>query len=192
MTDRIGSYMHTASGKKYWPFDPRPEEVDIDTVAHHLAMRVRYNGAVRDYYSVAEHSVYVSYEVPTEHALEALLHDASEAYNGDLIRPLKYDPSFREPFKRVEDLNERAVALRFGLIYPFPASVKIADEMVTEAEIQQIVIRNKDEDWTVGKLHNDSKVSNIWIKCLDWYDAKHLFLERYLKLIANRKIPYGV
>jgi hypothetical protein len=184
---RIGRYMHVASGGKYWPFDPRPEEIDIETIAHHLAMKVRYNGAVKDYYSVAEHSVYVSYEVPPEHTLEGLLHDGSEAYNGDLIRPLKYDASFREPFQRVEKLNERALAQRFGLIYPFPASVKIADEMVTAAEFHQIVIRNEDEEWDSGKLHDDSKIANISIQCLDWKKAKNLFLDRFHWLMCIRK-----
>lgn len=44
---RTGNYMHTSSGSKYWPMDPRPAEVVIETIAHHLANRCRYNGATQ-------------------------------------------------------------------------------------------------------------------------------------------------
>ena len=110
---RIGRFMHTSNGQQYWPLDPRPEEVHLEVVAHHLATRARYNGATqhpiyhdRILYSVAEHSVLVSRFLEEvmgrpDLALEGLLHDGSEAYNGDLIRPLKYDKAFKAPFQVV-------------------------------------------------------------------------------------------
>lgn len=189
MAARTGRYMHCSNGKKYWPMDPKPHEVHIETIAHHLANRCRYNGATqhptdpaRIFYSVAEHSVYCSYIGPAEEALERLLHDASEAYNGDLIRPLKYDPMFAAPFKHVEDLNENAVALRFRLDYPYPPSVKIADEAVTTAEIQQIITKDPDEDWEVGRLHDSAKVAPIEIQCFYPHQAKKFFLHRFHQL----------
>ena len=195
---RQSRYMHTSNGKKYYPLDPRADEVHIDVVAHHLATRCRYNGACqhptrpdRIFYSVAEHSLYVSRYVEEElkapHlALEALLHDGSEAYNGDLIRPLKYDPVFRAPFQRVEELNERVQAERFGLVYPYPHQVKLADEAVTAAEVQQIIIKDPIEEWNSGKLHDDSKVAPYEILMLDPYVAKRLFIDRYRDLWIRR------
>lgn len=194
---RNGNYMHTSNGKKYWPLDPRPEEVHIEVVAHHLATRCRYNGATqhklfrsRIFYSVAEHSVLVSRYIEEQfgerYALEGLLHDGSEAYNGDLIRPLKYDPLFREPFKKVEDLNERAGASRFNLVYPYPKEVKIADEAVTNAEVQQIIMKDPSEDWEVGRLHDDTLTAPYEIKMLDPFAAKEEFLLRYEELMLNR------
>lgn len=186
MTERIGNYMHTYTGNKYWPFDPRPEEVNIEDIAHSLSMKCRYGGHCNNFYSVAEHSVYCSYIGEEDEALERLLHDASEAFNGDLIRPLKYDKEFREPFKKVEELNERIIAQRFKLVFPFPASVKIADEAVTAAEVEQIINKSADEDWKVGMLHDDSVKANIKIKCLLPAEAKAMFLSRYAQLAVER------
>ncbi|SER27956.1 hypothetical protein SAMN05216548_11478 [Faunimonas pinastri] len=187
--DRIGKYMHTAAGSKFWPLDPRPLEVEIETLAHHLATRCRYNGAIqhpahkeRIFYSVAEHSVLASYLGPEEEALERLLHDGSEAYNGDLIRPLKYDPLFRAPFKKVEDANEHAIARRFGLQFPYPPSVKAADEALAAAEVNQVVPKRAGEDWESGKLHDDSVVAPVTIECWLPYEAKQRFLARFYEL----------
>jgi len=196
---RAGAYMHTSNGKKFWPLDPRPEDFDIEVIAHHLATRGRYNGATqhpedpkRIFFSVAEHSVYVSWHVEYKQrrpdlALEALLHDGvSETYNGDLIRPLKYDPLFREPFKRVEELNERAGSLAFNLVYPFPPEIKIADEAVTTDEVNQIVPKDPNEEWESGKLHDDSKAAGFTIQMLTPYEAKLFFLERW-QVVAERR-----
>lgn len=194
---RRGHYMHTSNGKKYWPMDPRAEEVHIEVVAHHLATRCRYNGAVQHpsfrskiFYSVAEHSVYVSRYIEEvlrkpEYALEGLLHDGSEAYNGDLIRPLKYDPIFRGPFKTVEDMNERAGAQRFSLAYPYPKEVKLADEAVTAAEVEQIVPKDPNENWT-EKLHDESRKAPYQIEMLLPYEAKEQFLIRFEELMHKR------
>lgn len=198
---RVGRYMHTAAGTKYWPFDPRRDEVDILTIAHHLANQCRYNGATqhpkhldRIFYSVAEHSVYCSYIGPAEEALERLLHDASESYIGDLIRPLKYDESFRAPYLRVEELNEHVVAQRFGLVYPYPAGVKIADEAVTEAEVAQVIIRSPHEEWESGKLHDDKKVAPVEIQCFAPFAARKFFLHRFHQLWNQagniRRVPH--
>ncbi|MBO6511715.1 MAG: hypothetical protein JJ979_25075 [Roseibium sp.] len=188
MTDqRNGHYMHTSTGKKYWPMDPRPAEVETEVIAHHLATRCRYNGAVqhpdvpnRMFYSVAEHSVYVAMMVArwggnTAEVGCALFHDASEAFNGDLIRPLKYDPMFSEPFKHVEEVNERVVSEALSLPYPFPHIVKRADEAVTAAELRQIVPHDPNVEFN-SKLHDDSVVAPIKVAMMDPFDAKHFFL----------------
>ena len=197
MTDR-GTYMHVSTGGKYFPFDPQPDEVKIETIAHHLATEARFNGATqhkefrdRIFYSVAEHSVLVSIYVEQvlqlpEFALEALLHDSSEAYIGDLIRPLKYSPDFRAPFLKVEELNEHAHADAFNLVYPYPPAVKIADEAVCAAEVNQMVRKNINEDWTVGQLHDSSRVAPYNIQMLPPYQAKQLFLGRWRQLAKVR------
>lgn len=183
---RKSNYMHTSTGNKYWPLEPRAEEVEIETIAHHLAMKARYNGATADFISVAEHSYWVSMYEPELDPLEKLLHDASETYNGDLIRPLKYDPAFRAPFQRVEELNEKVIAERFALVYPFPASVKRADEAVTEAEIQQAIVMAPGQDWNVGRLHDATSVADIRIQFWDWRTAKMMFLTRFRELMYRR------
>jgi hypothetical protein len=91
-----GGWMQTFTGRQFFPMDPRPEEVDPTDIAHALSLLCRYNGHVDRFYSVAEHCVHLSYVVPPEHALWALLHDATEAYVGDMISPLKiHMPGYR-------------------------------------------------------------------------------------------------
>jgi hypothetical protein len=195
---RTGAYMHVSNGGKYWPFDPRPDEIFIDAIAHQLATSARWQGATqhrrfksRIFYSVAEHSVYVARDVRLRQnrpdlALEALLHDAPEYVIGDLIRPLKYDPAFHAPFKAVEELNERAVAEKFNLVYPWPKEIKLGDEAVCQSENAQIVPRNADEEWQSGLLHDDTVDAGIEIQMLEPYPAKELFLLEYHRIIQER------
>lgn len=197
---RTGNYMHTSNGRKYWPLDPKPEEVDLEVIAHHLANRCRYNGATqhptdidRIFFSVAEHSIYVAIQIAlfggsNTEILCGEVHDGSESYNGDLIRPLKYDPLFSRPFKTVEELNELAIARRFGVPFPYPAIVKRADEAVTAAEVEQIVPRCSDEDWEAGRLHDNAEVAPFRIQMLLPADAKRLFLKFHQGLM-NGYVP---
>ena len=196
---RVGNYIHTAPfGRKYFPFDPRPEEIDIEMIAHHLATEARFGGATqhpefedRLMESVSEHSVlcswYVEDQGQPEYALEALLHDAPEGPIGDMIRPLKYSPELREPFKKVEDKNEICVAAAFNLAHPFPAIIKIADEAVCTAEIQQIVPRDPSLEWESGRMHDNSRVAPYKIHMLPPFDAKRLFMKRFKELVTVRE-----
>jgi uncharacterized protein len=91
----------TASGFPFWVLDPRPEDIRIEDIAAQVSHVCRFGGAVKrgvEHYSVAQHSVLVSEHVAPEFALEALLHDAGEAYVGDIIKPTKMllEPDFRQ------------------------------------------------------------------------------------------------
>lgn len=188
MTQRVGRYMHTSNGKKFWPFDPRPEEVHIEVIAHHLSMTARWQGATRDFLSVAEHSYWCSVCVEPGYELEALLHDGSEGYIGDLIRPLKYDERFREPFKHVEELVERAIAERFGLRYPYPAAIKAVDEAVCAAEEIQAIVKDPSDEWRSGILHDDSVVAPIKIQFWEPAVARRAFLGRFHDIMEQRRV----
>lgn len=190
-------YAHTASGKKFYPYAPTPDQIDIRTIAHHLACQARWNGATRHrflkdriFYSVAEHSVYVADYVATELgrpdlAFDALMHDAAEAYIPDLIRPLKYSPEFRAPFKKVEDNIEVVIAAKYGLQYPMPQEVKQGDDAVCLAEWNQIVPRGAGEVWQ-SALVTDVKPAQIGIAMLQPLDAFNLFMDRYRSLSWER------
>ncbi len=126
--NRIGDWMITASGVRFYPQDPRPAEILIADIAHHLGRICRYGGAVGGYYSVAEHSCLMAdhFMAKDEDQLArwALLHDAAEAYIGDLIRPIK---PFLPAFKAIEDPLEQMIWLKFGLGNVLPTAVKDAD-----------------------------------------------------------------
>jgi hypothetical protein len=128
---RVG-YICTFTGKKYFPLAPDPSEVDLLDIARALAMTCRYRGHCREFYSVAEHSVLVSRAVPAADALAGLLHDAPEAYLGDMASPIKrYMPEYRA----IEDLNAQVIAQRFGLATIEPPSVKDADTRIIADEV---------------------------------------------------------
>lgn len=111
MTDR-GNWIQTFTGRQFFPLDPRPEEIDIYDISHALSQLCRFGGHVKQFYSVAEHCVLMSYNVPYEYALWALLHDASEAYCVDLPRPIKH---MLPDYRVMEDKIIAAIAKRFQL-----------------------------------------------------------------------------
>lgn len=89
-----GPWMSTYTQGRWYLLDPRACEVKIEDIAHALSMICRYGGHCSFFYSVAEHSVHAAWNVWQETndqrlALSTLLHDAEEAYIGDLTLPLK-------------------------------------------------------------------------------------------------------
>lgn len=136
---RFGAGQRTASGLTFYPLDPRPEEILIEDIAHHLARICRWGGAVERYYSVAEHSVLLAEHFVNSGDIDlarwALLHDAAEAYLGDVVRPLK--PYFAE-FKTFESQLERMIWQRFGLVGDLPAEVHAADTAILGDERRQL------------------------------------------------------
>lgn len=186
-------YMHLSSGRKYFPFAPKADDVLIEDIAHHLATNSRWNGATVHptnphliSLSVAEHSVYVSLYVEHELgrpdlAMSALLHDAAEAYIGDLIRPLKYSSVFAKPFSEVEEINERVIFAKFDIPYPLPKEVKIADDAVCNAELQQVVKRSPDLEWPTT-MTMDVEPAPYEILMMPPARAREFFLGRYYSL----------
>lgn len=132
--ERVGDWMQTATGRMFWPLDPRPDEIDVRDIAHALANMCRYGGHCLRFYSVAEHSVLMARAVSKEHRMWALMHDASEAYIVDVPRPLK---RFLAGYKVAETGVMQAVCLKFGLPFEMPDEVKAADEAILFAECAQ-------------------------------------------------------
>lgn len=135
LIDRKGDWVNTFLGIQFWPLDPRPEEIDIRDIAHALSMQCRFTGHIKQFYSVAQHCLFVSEHCDPADALWGLLHDATEAYLVDLARPIKHDPSM-SGYRVAEGALMIAICQRFGLEPIQPESVKIADHrtLVTEAE----------------------------------------------------------
>lgn len=176
--ERQGSWMQTASGRAYWPVDPRADEVFIEDIAHALGNLCRYAGHTRLFYSVAEHSILVSRLVPQQHALAALLHDATEAYCVDIPRPLKQ--SLPE-YKVIEARNWAAIAARFDLALELPECVHHADVAMLFAERDALLLPSPREDWGMGlKTPMKAKASDIFGYMPGRASAR--FLDRYNEL----------
>lgn len=137
--ERAGDFMQTATGRKFWPMDPRADEVFIEDIAHSLAMQTRYAGHCLRFYSVAEHSVLMARylrQQGADVALFALLHDASEAYLVDVPRPVK---PYLTGYKAAEAKVMAAVCERFSLAKEMPAAVRDADDRIIADELANLV-----------------------------------------------------
>lgn len=122
-----GAWMLTHSGNKFWPTNPSINDLDIYDIAHSLSMQCRYNGHTNRFYSVAEHSVLVARALPPKLALWGLLHDAAEAYVGDMVRPLKRQ---LPQFSIIEDQILLLLAVKYDLPWPMPAEVHEVDNRI--------------------------------------------------------------
>lgn len=182
MSDR-GHYMRTYTGKKFYPLDPRAEEMNIVDIAHGLAYQCRFNGQTDGFFSVAEHSVHCSHIGPEDEAMERLMHDAAEAYIGDLVRPVKYAPELREIWNRIDHAVEVQVARKFGLVYPWPASVKVADEMTVNQELRVVMHGDEpDSEVTFGSFGHAASKIECWAPDV----AYAHFMHRYIELESGR------
>jgi len=126
--------IHTYSGTDVPVMAPAAVHIHLEDIAHALAMLCRFGGHTREFYSVAQHSVFVSHLVPAADALHGLLHDASEAYLSDIIRPVKHLKAMA-PYRAVEAQLQAVIYGRFGLAATMPESVHDMDNalLVTEA-----------------------------------------------------------
>lgn len=124
-------WIRTVSGVRFDLLEPTPEMVSMYDIMWSLSDMPRWNNHLLRKVTVAEHSVVVSQLVPPEDALWGLMHDASEAYVGDLPAPLKAQ---LPGFKAIENRIMRAICDAVGLPHTKPPSVKIADKQSQLAE----------------------------------------------------------
>ena len=119
------------------------EALTIDNIANALSKLCRFAGHVTRFYSVAEHSVYVSEHVPKKMRLAALLHDASESVLVDVPRPLKRMlPKYLDIEAKVMGL----IANKYGFPWPMAHEIKVADIRMCLTE-SRLLTPSKAEGW---------------------------------------------
>ncbi len=155
-----------------------PEQCDftIQDIAHGLAMTCRFAGQCRRFYSVAQHSVLISELVAPEDALAGLMHDAAEAFVGDMAKPLKV---LLPEYKEIEMRIESAIFERFGIAQPLPPSIKEADVRMLATEQRQVMRNRDDWDYTRGRQSFDIVIDE-WPPVV----AKKRFLDRFAALYS--------
>lgn len=139
------NWTQTYTGKKFVLMNPDPEAVCIEDVAHSLAMQCRFNGHTTHFYSVAEHSWWVSHIVPPEFALQGLMHDASEAYISDIPKPFKVMLGFFVEW--IEHKHLSVIGDKFGFDPHLSPVVKDADVEMLLWERDQ-ALRSTEHRWS--------------------------------------------
>ena len=132
-----GDWIQTYTGKKFYPLDPRPEDVCIEDIAHALANTCRYNGHSKVFYSVAEHCVRMSFEDLPGCPKWRLMHDAAEAYISDVPRPIK--PMLSE-FKEIENNIMSVIGEKFNLGVPDHDAIEYADIVMLATEKRDVLL----------------------------------------------------
>ncbi len=188
---RFGAWSQSYSGERYWVMDPLPEEVHLVDIVQGLASANRYRGQTKVPYNVLTHSILVSqgaedlalfrgFSKPDAAAIgfEGLLHDATEAYLGDVARPLKRMKAMKG-YCRVEKLWEDAIYERFG-VHPTEESRAIVHEVDHRIVLDEIYVLMKDPDmWRRG--HRYAGVTPMFVNIPLWSREESIqhFYERY-------------
>jgi len=165
----------TNSGLYFNFHQPEPSMVDIHDIAHGLSHVCRFAGQCNRFYSVAEHSVYVSQVLPPHLQLYGLLHDASEAYVGDVTAPLK---RLLMNYKLIEDRAQKAILDRFGLLDIPRPEIKEADLRMLATEQLQLMPAHDDEWALIAGI----KPYNKTIECMPPEQARGFFMRRFEEL----------
>jgi hypothetical protein len=165
MTNKTGGWIQTHNVRRVWPFDVDPGELDHHDMAHALARVCRFTGHTVEPYSVAQHCCLMARQAirrghGVEVALAALIHDASEAYLGDVSKYVKErlfvdtgpDPvnggSVLERFVTVEDRLLAEIFRWAGIPgqFPLPEAVKSLDREALETEVRDC-LAGRHTDW---------------------------------------------
>lgn len=190
------SKMVTYTGRVVDLEKPSPDVVSVDDVAHSLSLQCRWVGQCRHFYSVAEHSVLVmlkagqsagsgvfDVQLTTRQRLAALLHDAHEAYVGDVTRPLKHCLEGRTTaFRTLDDSWKRTVAEKFGFLAELEDDVfqktfvKNADDACLYAEA--LALFPDDHESLVPRIYDPV----VQVECLLPAEAESLFLSTFRNL----------
>lgn len=174
------SCITTISGKFFDILKPEEYDFDINEIATALSNLCRYTGHVNRFYSVAEHSVLVSRLLPPSLSLCGLLHDASEAYLGDVSSPLK---KLLPEYKAIEERVEKAIAAHFDIPFPYPEEIHKADKRMYWNERKNVADNGiKDGLWH-QELGAARKVDAVGVSPLM---ARRMFVARYKEITGGR------
>ena len=170
----MSNYIMTNSGVKFNVFSYGLDDINIFDIAHALSNMCRFAGHVKNFYSVAQHSILVS--MFASDPRYGLLHDASEAYLLDIPSPIKRSQAFSE-YRDIERKLQRSIYERFGLSADSePSDVHVADQRVCATEIQQLLHHSFDFQYEPYLTE---------IIAMSPKEAERAFIERFITLFPE-------
>ena len=134
-------WIQTYQGKQFYPDNPTEDMICIEDIAHGLSNICRYTGQCPEFYSVGQHSLIVTDVIfkrtgDLTLTLEALMHDASEAYLCDIPKPLK---NLLPDYQKIEDNVSQVIFDKFNITYPLDPAIKVADVEVLAKEHENFI-----------------------------------------------------
>lgn len=177
-----GPAFQTVSGTLFFILDPKPEDVSIYDIAHNLSMQCRYNGALPQFYSVAQHCVYVAEYmeargIRNRRCLKALLHDSHEAYIGDIVTPLKV---VLPDYQQIEQKIDNAIFDKFDVPRGFDKMIKEADKAVFATEVRDLRGEHGYIPYPAAPKIMEP-IPDIKIEPVDSKTAMNQFLQKYVQ-----------
>lgn len=202
-THRTRNWSQVYSGR-LWYFDsPSPEDFTVTDLAHQLALTNRFHGATFRPYSVAEHSLFVARCLELDgrsprFQLLGLLHDAHEAYSGDIVRPLKWVLDSEGAIDDIESAEQAAIMAALGVPLQTKEekkTVKLWDNSMLLEE-RSALLRPTDDVWSVSGVAVPVEVSVEIRKPRPavpewWRVVEELFTQRLYDLMekCGRAVP---
>ena len=179
-----GEYLLTFSGKQFYVADPQPDSILIEDIAHGLSNLCRFVGAVKSFYSVAQHSLLVEEEVERVIGkddwtvvvrLKALIHDAPEYITNDCARPVR---RMIPAFNRLDSRIWNVVCQKFNLEPKWESVIADADDTILLAERRDLLVPSS-YHWVEQDKHQASAKK---IVPMTPGQAEIKFLEKFYQL----------
>jgi hypothetical protein len=187
-----GNLIRTFTGKELNPFELKPEDVVIEDIAHSLACLNRFCGHTSRPISVGQHSVYVARLCEgTRFEMKALLHDAAEAYFGEITRWIKRMPQFAA-YREVEEAAQAMIWKKFGCTSDgMEEPIRVADRLMVRYEGLKGFgpeFKIDDPDYPDITVEESKKIGK-WAPW-NWRESEEIFLvhyRMYSKPVRRRK-----
>lgn len=176
-------WTQSASGEVFRLGDLENNVYLIEDIATSLAKQCRYNGNCRHFYSVAQHCVLASRMAPPEHKLAALMHDASEAYIGDITRPVKKALTGLEA---TEDRLHAVIFSRFGLAFPMAPEIDVIDRRMLRTEMALLMPHCDPVAWGYEDVEPYEGILTSPASLWTWEQAEYSFIQAFEKLTFKK------
>lgn len=167
-----------------------PEVYTISDIAHSLSMLCRYTGHCVHFYSVAQHSVYVSMMVPEQYAMAGLLHDMGESIVGDMSGPIKKD---MHDYKMLE----RNVLHQMCDKFKFVTYDELTHPAVIGADYRMLATEKRDimkgdVKWPFIEANNILPYDDIKVEKMNDEQAYAFFMKRFFELALKMNLTVKV